>query len=91
MKRLASALLLVFAASAFGQAAHKASGVVTKIDPDKGKVTIQHGPVADLKWPPMTMAFAVKDKAVLDRLKKDQKVDFEFVRQGKDYVLTSVK
>jgi Cu/Ag efflux protein CusF len=30
-------------------------------------------------------------KAMLEKLKKDQKVDFEFVQQGKDYVVTSVK
>jgi Cu/Ag efflux protein CusF len=37
------------------------------------------------------MAFSVKDKAVLDKLAKDKKVDFEFKEQGKDYVITDVK
>jgi Cu(I)/Ag(I) efflux system protein CusF len=106
MKRVALVLLAAaLAAPAFAQSsmkgmdmkteaaatAHKASGVVTRVDPEKSKVTIKHGPVQTLKWPPMTMAFTVKDKAVLDKLKKDQKIDFEFVQQGKDYVLTSVK
>lgn len=68
---------------------HKASGTVTKVD--KNKVTIKHEPVASLNWPSMTMAFVVKDKAMLEKMKKDQKVDFEFVQQGKDYVVTSVK
>jgi len=70
---------------------HKATGVVTRTDPAKGKVTIKHEPVQSLNWPTMTMAFTVKDKAMLDKLKKDQKVDFEFVQQGKDYVVTSIK
>ena len=70
-------------------ATHKATGVVTKMDKDK--VTIRHEPVASLNWPTMTMAFAVKDKALMDKMKKDQKVEFEFVQQGKDYVVTSVK
>src|SRR5688572_1958841 len=50
---------------------HKASGVVTKVDKDK--VTIKHGPVPSMKWPAMTMAFVVKDKALMDKMKKEQK------------------
>jgi Cu(I)/Ag(I) efflux system periplasmic protein CusF len=68
---------------------HKATGVVTKTD--KNNVTIKHEPVASMNWPSMTMAFTVKDKALMEKLKKDQKVDFEFVQQGRDYVVTSVK
>jgi Cu(I)/Ag(I) efflux system protein CusF len=70
---------------------HKASGVVTKVDAGKSKVTIKHDPVRSLGWPGMTMAFTVKDKAVLGKLAKDKKVDFEFKEEGKDYVITSVK
>jgi len=70
---------------------HKATGVVTRVDAAKNKVTIKHEPVQSMNWPSMSMAFTVKDKALLDKMKKDQKVDFEFVQQGKDYVVTSVK
>lgn len=70
---------------------HKATGVVTRVDSANNKVTIKHEPVASLSWPTMTMAFVVKDKALLPKLAKDKKVDFEFVQQGKDYVVTSVK
>jgi Cu(I)/Ag(I) efflux system protein CusF len=72
-------------------ATHKARGVVTRVDPNRSSVTIKHDPVASLNWPSMSMGFIVKDKALLEKLKKDQKVDFEFVQQGKDYVVTSVK
>jgi Cu(I)/Ag(I) efflux system periplasmic protein CusF len=74
---------------ATAQTVHKTTGVVTKVDKDK--VTIKHEPVASMKWPSMTMAFVVKDKAVMEKMKKDQKVDFEFVQQGRDYVVTGVK
>jgi len=47
--------------------------------------------VASLKWPAMTMSFLVKDKATLEKLREGGKVEFEFVQQGKDYVITSVK
>ena len=72
-------------------AVHKATGVVTRVDAAKGKVSIKHEPVQSLNWPAMTMAFVVKDKALLGKMKKDQKIDFEFVEQGKDYVVTKVK
>ncbi len=70
--------------------AHKASGVVTNLDKAKKKVSIQHGAVPTIGWPAMTMTFSVKDPALLAKLAKDKKVDFEFVQQGKDYVITSV-
>lgn len=70
---------------------HEAKGVVTAIDSSSGKVMIKHEAVRSLNWPAMTMGFMVKDKAVLDRIKKDQKVDFKFVQQGGDYVVTAVK
>lgn len=68
---------------------HKATGVVTKVD--KNKVSIKHGPVQSLNWPAMTMAFTVKDKSLMDKMKKDQTVNFEFVQEGRDYVVTAVK
>ena len=70
---------------------HKATGVVKRVDRDKGAVTLAHDPVASLKWPAMTMSFLVKDKAMLDKLPEGRKVEFEFVQQGKDYVITGVK
>jgi len=70
---------------------HKASGKVTRIDPAKPSVTIAHGPVASMNWPSMTMAFTVKDKALMDKLAKGKEVDFEFRQEGRDYVVTGVK
>ena len=90
---LVLSLLLAVSPIAFGQSdkatVHKGTGVVTKVDKDK--VSIKHGPVSSLNWPSMTMAFTVKDKSLLERMKKDQKVDFEFVQEGRDYVVTAVK
>jgi Cu(I)/Ag(I) efflux system periplasmic protein CusF len=70
---------------------HKATGKVTKIDRSAGAVTIAHDPVPSMKWPSMTMAFKVKDKAMLEKLKSDAKVDFSFMQSGKDYVITDIK
>jgi Cu(I)/Ag(I) efflux system periplasmic protein CusF len=71
--------------------AHKATGTVTKVDAASSKVTIAHGPVESLNWPPMTMNFIVKDKALLGKLSSGKKVEFEFVQQGRDYVIVSAK
>lgn len=50
-------------------------GVVKKLDPLGGSVTLQHGPIAALKWPAMTMAFKV-DPSLLKTVKVGQKVNF---------------
>jgi Cu(I)/Ag(I) efflux system protein CusF len=71
--------------------AHKGAGTVKKIDPAGGKVTIAHGPIPTMKWPAMNMTFTVKDKALLGKFSQDKKVEFEFVQQGSDYVITLVK
>ncbi|HEU4350519.1 MAG TPA: copper-binding protein [Burkholderiales bacterium] len=84
-------LFLAAVPMAGAQQVHKATGVVTGIDRSAGKVTLKHDPIASLNWPGMTMAFAVKDKALLDKLAKDKKVEFELVQQGQQYVITSIK
>ncbi len=71
--------------------AHKGVGTVKKVDPAAGKVTIAHGPIPTMKWPAMNMTFTVKDKALLGKFSQDKKVEFEFVQQGSDYVITSAK
>ena len=70
---------------------HKGVGTVKKVDPASGKVTIAHGPIPTMKWPAMNMTFTVKDKALLGKFSQDKKVEFEFVEQESNYVITSVK
>jgi len=70
---------------------HKASGKVTKVDQANGSVTIAHGPVASMKWPSMTMTFKAKDKAMLQKVKPGDQVDFSFVASGKDHTITEIK
>ena len=72
-------------------AAHKATGVVKTVDTKTGTVTLAHDPVKSLNWPAMNMGFQVKDKALLDKLQPGKKIEFEFMQQGKDYVITTVK
>lgn len=72
-------------------ATHQAVAVVKNVDAASGKVTLAHEPVKSLNWPAMTMAFAVKDKALLEKLTVGNKVDVEFKKQDRDYVITKVK
>lgn len=73
------------------QATHMGLGVVKKLDAKAGSVTFDHEPVKSLDWPAMTMTFAVRDKLILDKLILGKKVEFEFIQDGKSYVVTGVK
>jgi Cu(I)/Ag(I) efflux system periplasmic protein CusF len=70
---------------------HKGVGVVKSLDAEKGTVMLAHEPIASLRWPSMTMKFTARDKKMLDKLAPGKKVEFEFVVQGKDYILTRLK
>jgi Cu(I)/Ag(I) efflux system protein CusF len=76
-------------ASAPGTAA-SASGTVESVDVVAGKITIAHGPVAALKWPAMTMAFAATPEQ-LASVKPGQQVEFDFVAEGMKASLTSIR
>lgn len=73
------------------QVTHKGHGVVTKLDAKGDSVTFDHEPVKSLNWPAMSMTFAVKDKMLFDKLTLGKKAEFEFVQDGKRYVVTGVK
>ncbi|MEO7938853.1 MAG: copper-binding protein [Burkholderiaceae bacterium] len=53
--------------------------VVRKVDKEQGKVTLKHEAIKNLDMPPMTMVFAVRDKAMLDTVKTGDKVRFKAV------------
>ena len=71
---------------------HQAEGKVETIDAGSGVASISHGPVASLKWPPMTMAFKVANESLRKDLKPGAAISFEFVERGPgEWVITSVK
>jgi Cu/Ag efflux protein CusF len=81
------------AATAHGQSGGM-KGMEMKDMPMKGmdmKTDKKGEPVRTMDWPSMTMAFKVMDKALMDKLTKDKKVDFEFRQEGRDYIVTGVK
>ena len=66
-----------------------AVGTVVALDATASTITISHGPVAALKWPPMTMTFKTGTVDV-HTLKRGDHVDFEFVSTGMDGTLTKI-
>ena len=83
-------LAFFFAGAAFGQG-HPATGVVKRVDPARGVVTLRHGPVKSLDLPGMTMDFRVRDPKLLAGLKANQKVKFEFVEERGRFVIVGIK
>ena len=57
-------------------------GEVRKVDKDAKKITLKHGEIKNLEMPGMTMVFAVKDAALLDKVKAGDKVQFKAIDDG---------
>jgi len=60
---------------------HRAAGKLDAIDAKAGTVTISHGPVESLKWPAMTMDFALANSGLLGKLKPGATVAFTFIER----------
>ncbi|WP_061540942.1 copper-binding protein [Collimonas fungivorans] len=73
------------------EAAAMSSGEVRKIDKEAGKITIKHGPLANLGMPPMTMVFRVSDPALLDQVKPGDKIDFVAEKANGALVVTKIQ
>jgi Cu(I)/Ag(I) efflux system membrane fusion protein len=70
---------------------HRGEGTVQAVDAQNGTVEIEHGPIASLKWPAMSMEFKVRDKTQLERLNKGQAVEFDVSEQGAgEYVIQRI-
>jgi Cu(I)/Ag(I) efflux system protein CusF len=70
---------------------HTGIGVVKKVDPAANTVRLAHDPIKTINWPSMTMNFKVKDRALLDKLVVDKKVEFDFVKEGNSYIIVAVR
>lgn len=66
-------------------------GEVRKIDKEAGKVTIKHGPLANLEMPAMTMVFRVKDLSLLDQVKTGDKISFIAEKVNGQFMVTQLE
>lgn len=72
------------------QASAMSEGVVRKIDTANAKITIKHGPLANLNMPPMTMMFRVQPPELLKGLKAGDAVKFHVEQINGAYVVTAI-
>lgn len=77
--------------------AKMSEGTVKNVDRSASKITITHGPLENLGMPGMpgmpgmTMAFAVKDKAMLDQVKAGDKMRFVAADMGGTLTVTALE
>ena len=65
-------------------------GEVKNVDAQAGQVTLKHGPIENMKMPPMTMAFPVQNPSVLSSLKIGNKVKFALENVNGVPTITSI-
>ena len=92
---LATLLFLAFSTQAQTQA-HEGhlpltDGVIKKIDPSAGKVTIAHGQIVNLDMPAMTMSFKAKTPALLAKWKEGDKIRFRAADVGGVLTVISIE
>jgi Cu(I)/Ag(I) efflux system periplasmic protein CusF len=83
------AATLAISAHADGNAVE---GEVRKIDEAAGKIILKHGPIKSLGMDVgMTMAFRVKDPAMLKEVQVGDKVEFEAEKADTGYTVTKMQ
>lgn len=66
-------------------------GEVEDVDPENQWVVVRHGPIPNLNMDAMTMAFSVKDQAMLSGLKVGDRIRFTAISEGENPTITSFK
>ncbi|NMG65417.1 RND transporter [Azoarcus indigens] len=78
--------------AAAGEAGEPLSeGTVRRIDKSAGKITIAHGPLANLGMPAMTMVFTAADPALLERAAVGARVKFRADRVDGAFIVTEIQ
>nr|WP_242496134.1 copper-binding protein [Sphingobium cupriresistens] len=70
--------------------AARGRGTITAIDLGAGSVTLDHGPIPEVNWPAMTMAFTA-DPGLLAGLKPGDKVSFELAVGDGGATVTAIR
>lgn len=91
-KNLLSSFSFVFllaSLSVFAAPLH--DGVVKKLDQKKATVTLQHGDIAEVNMPAMTMSYPVRHAQGLANLHPNDKVRFTMEKKQDDYIVTHIE
>jgi Cu(I)/Ag(I) efflux system membrane fusion protein len=75
-------------ASTASAATYTGQGKVESVE--AGSLTISHGDIPALGWPPMTMGFDKPSPKAFPEVKSGDTVHFEFKKKGEDYELVTV-
>ena len=76
--------------SASAQNIVHAQGVVRDVDKDSNRIVIACDPVPALMWPQMTVAFPVRDKAMLVAVAPGVRAEFDIRPQGDEFVIERI-
>ncbi|HUQ25489.1 MAG TPA: copper-binding protein [Burkholderiales bacterium] len=68
-----------------------ADGEVVRVMVARKEILLRHGPIPHLEMGSMTMAFPVKDPAMLQRLKPGDKIRFRAEKVGDEAVITRIE
>jgi Cu(I)/Ag(I) efflux system protein CusF len=79
------------AAAPATQTSAMSEGVVRKIDATNAKITLRHGPIANLDMPGMTMVFRVQPPELLDAVKVGDKVRFHAEDINGAFTVTAIQ
>ena len=69
----------------------KGTGTVTENDKTAGTITLDHGPIPELKWPAMTMSVEATPATLLDTVKVGDKVSFDLKMTGGAGEVTAIQ
>ncbi len=67
-----------------------ASGTVAAVNAANRKITFDHGPIPEIKWPAMKMEFPVAPSVDLSKVKTGDKVRFTLSGSGNSYTVQSI-
>lgn len=88
---LSSFIIAVLSASFSVIAAPLHDGVIKKLDQKKSTVTLQHGDLAEVGMPAMTMSYPVQHTHDLAALHPGDKVRFTLEKKQDDYIVIHIE
>jgi len=91
MRTLIAGLALAASAALAHAQATTTEGEVRKVDTAQRKITLKHGEIKNLDMPPMSMVFAVKDPALLGKVKVGDRVRFAADKIDGTYTVTAIE
>ena len=90
-KNMALAIAMAAAATTSSVAEEYTKGVVKKVNPEKGKVTIIHEEIVNLDMPAMTMVFRTAEEEMLEQMQPGDDIEFVVERMNGKLTITKLK